>query len=246
MRKRGKQLRLTLKNYYLGTQYEPAAGEADSIEIGLDRGYNIDVWSRKDVPQQMSDVLATYKGIPASDIYNRIDSANYAHIRVWITGLVEIDRWKALLTNALKRTVTMEFLLSHPKSAFLEQREAACKDIQSIVTSNREAIKQIVRAAEKELRDEQQSTTQLGKCTLKWTSGWIPLPYVQIDDVIYAGVFWRDRAVADGPFFLLDASSPTGDSLTEEFQDVWKAAMEDSLQGNDIPAMRKDLLTSAS
>ena len=239
MRKRKQQLRRALETYYLGTQYVEAQGEADSIEIGLGHGFKIDVWSRKDVPQQMSDVLATYKGIPASDICTRINSANCAHIRVWITGLVEFNRWIKMLANAQKRTVTMEFMLSHPKSEFLEQRETACKDIQSIVTSNRESIKQIVHTAKEKLPDGQQPTTQLGKCTLKWTSGWIPLPYIQIDDVIYAGVFWRDRAVADGSFFLLDASSPTGDFLTQEFLDVWKTtAMEDSLQGNDIPPMR--------
>ncbi len=262
IRKRKQQLRRALETYYLGTQYDPAEGARDSIEIGLRHGFKIDVWSRKDVPQQASDVLATYPHVPANDICARIDSPDCAHIRVCLTGLVELVRWKPRLIDALKRTVTMEFVLSYPKSEFVDQRAVSlshsqsdalderattCRNnLRSLLTSNRETLKEIVRAAEVELQAEHQPATKLGKFTLRWTNGWIPLPYAQIDDAIYVGGFWRDNAVADGPFFRLDASSSTGKFLNQQFGKVWDTAMEDNLLEADLPTMKEDLLISAS
>lgn len=262
MRKRKQQLQRALEIYYLGTQYAAAEGEADVIEIGLGHGFKIDVWSRKAVPQQVSDVLATYPHVPANDICARIDSLDCAHIRVCLTGLVELVRWKPRLIDALKRSVTMEFVLSHPESEFVDQRAVSlshsqsdalderattCRiNLKSLLTSNRETLRDIVRAAEVELQAEHQPATKLGKFTLKWTTGWMPLPYAQIDDAIYFGGFWRDNAVADGPFFRLDASSSTGKFLNEQFGKVWDTAMKDNLLGTDIPTMREDLLISTS
>lgn len=241
MRKRSKQVRLALRTYYLGTQYEEAEGGSDSIEIGIDRGFNLDVWSRRGVTQQVSDVLATYSHVPASDICARIDSPNCARIRVCLTGFVELERWTPLLIDALKRSVTVEFVLSHPNCDFLELRSASCRklNLESIVTTNRESIKSIVITAEMELRAEQKPTAQLGKFTLKWTNELIPMPYAQIDDAIYVGAFWRDIAIGDGPFFMLDASSNTGHFLIEQFGKVWKTAKEDTLSEVDIPHMEK-------
>lgn len=248
IRKRAKQLRLALRHYYLGTQYDPAAGEADSIEIGLNRGYNIDVWSRKSVPQQASDVLATYQHAPVVNIGERINSADSdAIIRVCLTGFVDMVRFGDRLMKALKRSVPMEFLFPHPDSEFVEQRAAGCKiDIKPILVTNRETLREIKRTAETQLEEERQPITKLGKLTLRWTSGWIPLPYVQIGDAIYISAFWRDEPVGHGPFFLLDASSPTGDFLVRQFGAVWETASEDNLLEADIPAMKEDLLISAS
>lgn len=262
VRKRKQQLRRALETYYLGTQYVAAEGEEDSIEIGLGHGFKIDVWSRKSAPPQMSDVLATYSQVPANDICARIDSPDCAHIRVCLTGLVELVRWKTRLIDALKRSVTMEFVLSHPKSEFVDQRAVSlshsqsdalderattCRiNLKSLLVSNRETLRDIVRAAEAELQAEHQPATKLGKFTLKWTNGWIPLPYAQIDDAIYVGGFWRDNAVADGPFFRLDASSSTGKFLNQQFGKVWDTAMEDDLLGADMPTMREDFLISTS
>ncbi len=254
MRKRSKQVRLALRNYYLGTQYEEAEGNADSIEIAIDRGFNIDVFLRRDVYHQVSDVLATFPHVPASDITARIDSPACAHIRVCLTGFVELIRWKPRLIAALKRAVTMDFVFSHPKSAFVEQRaislshqkndllEERPDDIKSILADNRKTIKEIVSTAAAEIEAEQQSDTKLGTVTLKWTTGWIPLPYAQIDDAIYVGAFWRESAIGDGPFFLLDAFSPTGKFLSEQFGKVWNTAMLDNLSEADIPAMTKPSL----
>lgn len=240
MRKRSKQVRLALRTYYLGTQYEEAEGGSDSIEIGIDRGFNIDVWSRRGVTQQVSDVLSTYANVPASEVCARIESPNCATIRVCLTGFVELERWTPLLIDALKRSATIEFVLSHPKCDFLELRSASCKfDLEPILTTNRKSIKSIVRAAETQLRDEQQPTAKLGNFTLKWTNELIPLPYAQIDDAIYVSAFWRDRAIGDGPFFLLDASSNTGQFLIEQFRKVWKTAVEDKLWNVDIPTMKR-------
>lgn len=246
VRKRKQQLRRALETYYLGTQYAAAEGEEDSIEIGLGHGFKIDVWSRKSAPPQVSDVLATYPHVPAKDIGERIDSADSgALIRVCLTGFVDMVRWGDRLIKALKRSVSMEFVLPHPDSEFVKQRAAACKiDINPILIANRETLRKIKSAAEAQLQDGQQSATKLGKLTIKWTSQWIPLPYVQIGDAIYVSAFWLDEAVGHGPFFFLDASSPTGDFLIRQFGKVWETAQEDSLLETDIPALRENLLTS--
>lgn len=246
MRKRKQQLRRALETYYLGTQYVAAEGEEDSIEIGLGHGFKIDVWSRKAIPQQISDVLATYLHVPANDIGERIDSADSGTlIRVCLTGFVDMVRWRDRLIRALKRTVPMEFLFPHPNSPFVEQRAAACKiDIKSILVPNRETLLKFISTAESQLEEEHQPLTKRGKLTLRWTNGWIPLPYLQIGNAIYVGAFWRDEPVGHGPFFLLDASSPTGDFLIQQFGKVWETAREDSLLEPGMPAMKESLLTS--
>lgn len=246
MRKRSKQVRLALRTYYLGTQYEEAEGRFDAIEIGIDRGFNIDVWWRRGVTHQVSDVLATFQHVPASDITARIDSSACAYIRVCLTGFLELKRWKLRLIAALKRGVKMDFVFSHPVSPFVEEREVSLsyrkRDLESILDDNRKIIREIVTTAALELQSEQQSDTRLGVFTLKWTNGSIPLPYAQIDDAIYVGAFWRDCAVGDGPFFLLDGSSPTGIFLYDQFSKIWDDAMVDTLRETARPGMPTTVL----
>ncbi len=243
MRKRSKQVRLALRTYYLGTQYEEAEGGLDSIEIGIDRGFNIDVWSRRGVSQQVSDVLATYRDVPAYDICARIDSPTCTHIRVCLTGFVELKRWKPRLIAALKRTVTMEFVFAHPKSPFIELRATSLSqpqsDLEDILDENRKTIKEIISTAAQQLQTEQQPEGKLGAITLKWTDSAMPVPYAQIDDAIYVGAFWLKCAVGDGPFLLFDALSSSGKFYHDQFRQVWDKAMFDRLEGNEIPPMSK-------
>jgi hypothetical protein len=175
-------------------------------------------FTQRATPVQTSEptgILQIFPTFAATPVFEEIEKCKgtgdgKVNIRLITPGISEMRLWADSLSEALKNGACVQILRSHPESAFAKTRESVLMQGDYVMgKSNQEILREL---------------KTLGKLEVKLTSEFLSNSYVQLNDLIYFGMFWSYESTFDGPFLLTRADSIIGRSLARQYDRLWRRA----------------------
>lgn len=176
--------------------------------------------------QEKCDVLATFKEIPRRLLCELMESKDCQVIKIGITGSVELENTaiSEALEKAIRRNVSVQILLSHPKCRFLELRSKKTgKNLEKLVLDNIAKLRQVALQ---------------GPLEVRLTSDAMSVAYFQVDTTVIFSPFWSQLSSSEGYQFATYSTLDTGKFLFEDqFKSWWDKATD--LPAEGIPPVQE-------